>query len=371
MVNSAFGNSRKNARLASSFNTSVIRQHERKIFSQNGEDGILAYLFGVIGSTNKQYVEFGVEDGQERNTRFLQVCHGWQGLLIDGGPPNPAINLRQHIIRSDTIHELFTNYSVPAELDLLSIDIDSCDIWVWRALCGVHRNPYRPRIVVVEFNRNFGLHQFFAYPDIWHRRPTFNQLWGNTLSAVYLAGRQLGYVLVYVDKVNVNAFFVRNDLAPRRAPSLATIHPRPSRAWKFPWTVSDRGVFVDYWQWSVDYGLPVFGMPGPSVMPQGPTIESWTPMLGRKSTAKTDDPLSEQPEGPWAHFLKCEYNTKGSTQCGKKPLDGPSGGVANMNTASVGNLLESELSQLCLGHALNRHKPVRRWPAFASPADAF
>ena len=55
--------------LASLLNRSEIRKHERKVFSQNGEDGILEYLFGVIGTTNKQYVEFGVEDGQERNTR--------------------------------------------------------------------------------------------------------------------------------------------------------------------------------------------------------------------------------------------------------------------------------------------------------------
>ena len=138
-----------------------IFQHERRIFSQNKEDGVLQYIFQNIGTTDKYFVEFGVESGKERNTRYLQTFRGWKGLLMDGGYENDRINLHKEFINSTNILSLFEKYEVPKEFDLLSVDIDSCDLWVWKKIATVHR----PRVLVIEFNSNFKLYNYWTFPD--------------------------------------------------------------------------------------------------------------------------------------------------------------------------------------------------------------
>jgi len=108
-----------------------IWPYEKKVYSQHGEDGVLDAIFRVIGTTSRFYVEFGTGDALQRNTRFLAERRGWSGLLMDGGFENPAINLRREFITAENINELFARYDVPHDLDLLSIDIDGNDYWVW------------------------------------------------------------------------------------------------------------------------------------------------------------------------------------------------------------------------------------------------
>lgn len=62
-----------------------INLHEKKVYSQNGEDGIIEYIFSNIGTTNKFCVEFGVGNGFECNTVYLQEEKGWKGLMMDYG----------------------------------------------------------------------------------------------------------------------------------------------------------------------------------------------------------------------------------------------------------------------------------------------
>src|SRR5262249_46135622 len=59
---------------------------ERKVFSQNHEDGLIEAIFEVLGTTNKYYVEFGVETCSECNTKNLWKNFGWTGTLLDGSP---------------------------------------------------------------------------------------------------------------------------------------------------------------------------------------------------------------------------------------------------------------------------------------------
>jgi hypothetical protein len=56
-----------------------------KTYSQSDEDGIVAEIFRRIGTTNKVFVEFGVEAGYENNTRLL-LTRGWSGLWFEGNP---------------------------------------------------------------------------------------------------------------------------------------------------------------------------------------------------------------------------------------------------------------------------------------------
>ena len=76
---------------------------EFKVFSQFGEDGVIQYLINNIDIDNKTFIEFGVENYTESNTRFLLLNDNWKGLVIDSN--------KEYIdfIKSDSIywkHEL-------------------------------------------------------------------------------------------------------------------------------------------------------------------------------------------------------------------------------------------------------------------------
>lgn len=180
---------------------------ERREYSQNGEDGIIAAIFTMIGTTNKYYVEFGVEDGIECNTRYLSKHKGWKGLLMDGSHSNPAFNLHQEFITAENIEQLFEKYDVPKEFDLLSIDIDGNDYWIWKAI-----QNYRPRVVIMEYNACIPYEPARTVPY----DPAFQwdktDYYGASLSALFAIAREKGYALVGTDPNGVNAFFVRDDL---------------------------------------------------------------------------------------------------------------------------------------------------------------
>jgi hypothetical protein len=103
-----------------------IHQQEFKIYSQNGEDGVLLWIFANIGTINHPpyFVEFGTENGDECNTRFLRQQLGWQGLMMDGNHEIPYINLHKENITSKNINDLLTKHQTPSLIDLLSIDVE-------------------------------------------------------------------------------------------------------------------------------------------------------------------------------------------------------------------------------------------------------
>ena len=181
--------------------------YERTAYSQHGEDGILDAIFQAIGVTNRYYVEFGVGNGSERNTRYLAEHQGWRGLLMDGGYHDPSIGLHREFITADNINALFARHEVPDEFDLLSIDIDGNDYWVWQRL----DDRYRPRVIVAEYNANAGPDErrTIAYdPDfVW----SGTDYYGASLGALAALAQQKGYVLVGCESLGVNAFFVRAD----------------------------------------------------------------------------------------------------------------------------------------------------------------
>jgi hypothetical protein len=178
---------------------------ECKIYSQNGEDGILQAIFGKIGMTNKFAVEFGVEDGSECNTRYLMDVKGWQALRMD-----PADNRRPHIqkefITAENINALFKKYNVSPVFDLLSIDIDGNDYWVWKALDPT----YQPRVVVMEYNGKFPPPESKTIAYDAQFRWDGSDYYGASLGALHQLAAAKGYTLVGCDREGVNAFFVRD-----------------------------------------------------------------------------------------------------------------------------------------------------------------
>jgi len=217
------------------FDRNKINAYERKVYSQNGEDGILREIIRRIGSGSRYFVEFGVEDGIECNTAFLSRAFGWSGLLIEGSPEKfallernyekyPRVRRMQSFITRENIVHLFKQAGVPKEFDLLSIDIDGNDYWIWEAL-----GDYKPRVAVIEYNATR------PPPERWVIEYNPGHRWnddgytGASLSSLEALGKRLGYSLVGTDEKGINAFFIRNDLVTAsRFPVLgpeAAYHP--------------------------------------------------------------------------------------------------------------------------------------------------
>src|SRR3990167_5795057 len=95
---------------------SNLNSFEKRVYSQNGEDGILEVVFDKIGTTNKYFVEFGVKDAQQCNTRFFKEFKGWQGLWMDGDKQYNK-NVKTHWITRENIEPLLKKYNVPKNFD--------------------------------------------------------------------------------------------------------------------------------------------------------------------------------------------------------------------------------------------------------------
>jgi hypothetical protein len=185
-----------------------LAEYEKKIFSQNGEDGVLEAIFNTIGEMNRYYVEFGTENGVECNTKYLREHHHWNGLLMDGGYQDESINLQREFITAENINALFQKYCVPKQFDLLSIDIDFNDWYVWHAI----DSSYQPRVVVIEYNASHLPHEDRIVIYNPYGRWDGTNYFGASILALYKLGLQKGYSLVYANANGVNLFFIRNDI---------------------------------------------------------------------------------------------------------------------------------------------------------------
>ncbi len=200
-----------------------LTSFEAQVFSENGEDGVLERLLQLVGETNRFCVELGVGDGKVCNTRRLVEQCGWQGVWIDARPqPDPRI--RSAWVQADNVNCLLRESSVPQQFDVLSIDLDGNDYWVWESL------HYSPRIVVVEYNASVPPHECRAVPyDPEFRWDHRTDYFGAGLLAFERLGRRKGYALVHCEAKGVNAFFVAYSLVnPAGLPPVEALY-RPPR----------------------------------------------------------------------------------------------------------------------------------------------
>jgi hypothetical protein len=208
-----------------------LTAYEHKVFSQNGEDGVLVEIFNRIGVTNRFFVEFGIQNGTEGNAVLLADVFGWSGLFLEADPSdfarvrtkyllNSRVEIGHELVTADRIEQVFASRGVPVEPDLLSIDIDGNDVYVWDALTS-----FRPRVVVVEYNSGIPGERPLAQPHDPGRGWDGSGAFGANLAALDVVARRRGYRLAHSDLTGTNAFFVREDCwaalaideAPRRA----------------------------------------------------------------------------------------------------------------------------------------------------------
>lgn len=190
---------------------SNLRKFEAQVYSQFGEDGVLQRIFECVGTRNKSFVEFGAWDGQHlSNTANLRLHQGWTGLLMEGSDRADGELVMQEFVNAENVEVLFAKYGVPETFDLLSVDIDGNDYWVWKAI-----ERFTPRVVVVEYNIFFALDaprtiEYHA-DHVWDET-TYH---GASLAAFHKLGLAKGYTLVHTDSWAPNAFFVLDSELPR------------------------------------------------------------------------------------------------------------------------------------------------------------
>jgi hypothetical protein len=200
-----------------------------KRFSQTDEDGILWYIFSIIGTRSKLCVEICAGDGTECNTANLIINHGWHGLLVDG---NEALVARakefysrngstycwppkiiSSWVTTTNVNEILRNNGFSGEIDLLSLDMDGIDYWILDAI-----HEIAPRVIVLEYLDILGPDRSLTIPY----SESFNgwqyvtggmpDYFGASLSAFAKLADKKGYRLIGCNRLGYNAFFIRKDL---------------------------------------------------------------------------------------------------------------------------------------------------------------
>jgi hypothetical protein len=193
-----------------------------KAFSQADEDGILAEIFRRIGVRHRTFVEIGAGDGLENNTLYL-LQQGWRGLWVEADKGNARriaavfaeplasgrLSLAAVAATSENVNALVTGAELGGEVDLLSVDVDGVDLYLWEAL-----EVIAPRVTVIEYNGAFRPPVRWRIPYDpgfrWDGRSTY---YGASLCALDDLARRKGYGLVACSLCGHNAFFVRAELS--------------------------------------------------------------------------------------------------------------------------------------------------------------
>jgi hypothetical protein len=199
-----------------------LQDAEFRVFSQFQDDGIIQYLIHHLQIEPRTFIEFGVENYTESNTRFLLINNQWRGLVIDGSPQNidyiqsDSIYWKHNLtavasfITAENINDLFRNNGFTSEVGILSIDIDGNDWHVWKAI-----NSVNPLVVIVEYNAMFGSDHTVTVPydkNFVRQNAHYSNLyWGASLNAFCHLANEKGYAFVGTSSAGQNAYFVRRD----------------------------------------------------------------------------------------------------------------------------------------------------------------
>jgi len=190
-----------------------LLDHARNEHSQWGEDGILDKLFGLVGVERGYFVEFGAWDGIHFSNTYALYQKGWNGCYIEGNSTRflelqknvsaervANVNVFVTISGENSFDSVMARVNAPHDIDLLSIDIDSDDLAIWRSI-----SAYVSKVVIVEYNPTIPFDTEFENPP--------GKNWGNSALSLVKLGEEKGYDLVCA--TNTNLIFLRRDLNRR------------------------------------------------------------------------------------------------------------------------------------------------------------
>ena len=198
-----------------------LENTEIKIFSQNGEDGIIDFINYSLRINNPNFIEIGVGDYSEANTRYLYEKYYSKGLIVDNidnfyEKVKKNINLWKGDLRisnasvtSENINDILAgncNY----EIDLFSLDIDGIDYWVLKEL-----KPQISKIFIAEYNPIFGDRLEVTVPnlpDFERKKYHYSCLcFGMSLKALINLMGEKGYYFLGTNRFKNNAFFITKN----------------------------------------------------------------------------------------------------------------------------------------------------------------
>ena len=209
--------------VASKPRVSSLHEVEFRVFSQWGDDGIIQWLVTRLPLLPRRFVEFGVEDYSESNTRFLMVNNNWSGLVMDGSPAKMARLRRRKwfwrygltatpcFVTRANVDAILSDWAAGEEIGLLHIVVDGNDYWLWDAItCAT------PGIVIMEYNALFGSARAITIPYVSdfrrHKAHYTGQYAGASLAALTHLATSKGYALIGSNSAGNNAYYVRTDL---------------------------------------------------------------------------------------------------------------------------------------------------------------
>jgi len=232
-----------------------------RLRSQNEEDGIVLALLQATGVSGRRFVEIG-SGGSGGNSAVLAYELGWSGLMIDASgsavraarqlfAAKPGVVIERATVTPANVDRLVTGHGFSGEVDFLSIDIDSVDYWLLDALTAT-----TARVLAVEYNALFGPERAVTVPNAPRPDGSPKGYFGASLAALTKCARRKGYRLVLCEEAGVNAFFVREGLAPE----IATL--TPAQAWRpksdrYDVTGDVAAIDVDIYRLIGDKGLPL------------------------------------------------------------------------------------------------------------------
>ena len=204
-----------------------------RVFSQFEEDGLLLFIFSIIGMDKKIFVEIGSDDGVNSNSANLYFNFGWHGLFVDGNPKSIERGKRffdkyPHtwfykpkfkcaMITRENVNQIIKEAGIDGEIGLLSIDIDGNDYWVWDAI-----NVISPQVVIIETHNEFGLRNIVVPYDADYSYPGKHPVYhGASPVAMHKLAVKKGYRLVGANEMGSNFIFVRKGLADDVLPEVS------------------------------------------------------------------------------------------------------------------------------------------------------
>lgn len=199
-----------------------LSEVEFKVFSQWGDDGIIQWLVNNMEIPNKTFIEFGVENYRESNTRFLMMNNNWSGFVMDGSETNIAeivnseyfwkyeLYAKSVFIDKENINNLLSFPGFDKDIGILHIDLDGNDYWIWKEI-----DIISPIILILEYNSVFGIDRAITIPydkTFFRTKAHHSNLYfGASLNALYKLSLSKGYSFIGCNSAGNNAYFVRND----------------------------------------------------------------------------------------------------------------------------------------------------------------
>jgi hypothetical protein len=211
---------------------SNIKAAEFRVFSQGGDDGIIQFLVDYLDIPQRTFIEFGVENYTEANTRFLLQNNNWKGFIMDSSISHMDALRKEEIfwkfdlkaiplhITKENINPTLKDSGFSGECGLLHIDIDGNDYWIWKEI-----EVISPVIVIMEYNSVFGFENPWTIPYMANFNRTeqhfSNLYWGSSLLSLCDLAKEKGYQFIGCNSLGVNAYFVRKDKIKELVPLTA------------------------------------------------------------------------------------------------------------------------------------------------------